>query len=141
MEKHEIEEKIKEGWIKAWFAIEVMATSKELAEKSLKEHVEKLSKVNDIIVISKDFKETLKVENPPKNVKEAYSQVAEVTLLARDMLALIIAIVLYGPSAVEILEPIEKKIKLEEMQNIANFIAGLIHQFAIAGVGGIVIRT
>lgn len=141
MEKHEIEEKIKEGWIKTWFAIEVMATSKEIAERSLKEHVEKLSKMKDIIVIGKDFKDVQKVENPPKNVKEAYSQVVEVTLLARDLLALIVAIVLYAPSAVEILEPVEKKIKIDEMQNIANFIASLIHQFASAGIGGIVIRA
>lgn len=141
MEKSEIEEKIKEGWIKAWFAIEVIATSKELAEKSLREHVEKLSKVKDIFLISKYFKDVQKVDNPPKNVKEAYSQVAEVTLLARDLLSLIVAIVLYAPSAVEIYEPIEKKIKLDEIQNISNFIASLIHQFASAGLGGIVIRT
>lgn len=141
MENYEIEQKIKEGWIKAWFAIEVMATSKDLAEKSLINHIEKLSKVKDIIVIKKDFKDVKKVDNPPKNVKEAYSQVAEVTLLARDLLALIVAIVLYAPSAVEIFEPFEKKIKIEEMQNIANFIASLIHQFASAGVGGVVIRT
>jgi hypothetical protein len=140
MEEYEIEKKIKDGWIKAWFAIEVMASSKELTENALKNHIEKMSKAKDLLILEKKFLDIEKVEFEDK-IKEAYSQVAEVTLLVKDLLSLIVAIVLYGPSAIEILEPKEKKIKIDEIQNIANFIAGLMHQFAQAGLGGIVIKT
>ncbi|MEM7826912.1 MAG: hypothetical protein QXQ40_01665 [Candidatus Aenigmatarchaeota archaeon] len=133
------EEKLSQGWLKVWFAIELMATNKEFTEKVLKEHVENLSKAKNVLVLEKDFKSVEKVKNPPKNVQEAYSQVVEVKLLVKDLFTLINIIIAYGPSAIEILEPNEKRIRIDEIQNIANTIASLIHQFAQAGVGGIVI--
>jgi len=141
MKEFEIEEKIKEGWIKAWFAIEVMGSSKEITENALKNHIEKMSRAKDLLILDKRFLDIEKIETKDKNFKEAYSQVVEVTLLIKDLFSLIVAVVLYGPSAIEILEPKEKKIKIDEIQNISNFIAGLMHQFAQAGPGGIVIKT
>ncbi len=141
MEEYEIEEKIKEGWIKAWFAIEVMASNKELTENALKNHIEKMSRAKDLLIIDKKFLDIEKIEVKDKNFREAYSQVAEVTFLVKDLFSLVVAVVLYGPSAIEILEPKERKIKIDEIQNISNFIAGLMHQFAQAGPGGIVIKA
>jgi len=46
---------------------------------------------------------------------------------------------LYGPSAIEVLSPPNKQVSAGEIQNIVNTLAGLLHQFAAAGAGGIVI--
>ena len=136
-----VKKRMKEGWIKAWFAIEAMAVSEEVVEKALKEHIEKLSKAKDTMVIEKKFSEIKKVENPPRGIEKAFSQVSEVVVLVKDFFTLINISILYGPSAIEIIEPSEKNIKLDEMQNIVNVITGIIHRFASIGVGGIVMTT
>jgi hypothetical protein len=139
MDKEKINKIRKEGWIEVWFAIEAMGTSKDVTESAMAKHIEKLSKTKDIFVYEKIFRETEKVKNPPKGVKEAFSQVVEVKLFAKDLFTLINIVMVYGPSAIEILGPNKKEIKIDEIQNIANVLAGVIHQFASAGVGGIVI--
>ena len=45
----------------------------------------------------------------------------------------------YGPSAIEILEPKNIKLELGEAQNVLAEIANLVHRFAQAGIGGVVI--
>ncbi len=55
------------------------------------------------------------------------------------MFTLVNVVLVYGPSAIEILGPDKKEIPLEEIQNLTNLLAGVVHQFAAAGVGGIVI--
>ena len=74
-----------------------------------------------------------------KNVEEAYSQVAKVRFFSRDLLTLLNIVMVYGPSSVEILGPDKAEIKISEVQQLSNTVAGLVHQFAAAGVGGIVI--
>ena len=71
--------------------------------------------------------------------QEAYSQVVELKLFAKDLPALVNTVILYGPSAIEIIGPNNKKVSAEEMQNLTNIVAGVVHQFAAAGVGGIVL--
>lgn len=131
-------EKSSKGWIKAWFAIELMAVSQEITEKSLKEHIDHIESLKDAFVFEKDFKPVEKLENPPKGVAEAHSQVVELKLFIKDLPTLINIVMAFGPSAVEILEPKEMKIRIEEIQSISNMVASMMHQFASAGVGGIV---
>lgn len=133
-----VHEKSSKGWIKAWFAIELMAVSQEITEKSLKEHIEHLESLKDAFVFEKEVKPVEKLESPPKGVAEAYSQVVEVSLFIKDLPTLINIVMAFGPSSVEILEPKEMKIKIEEIQSISNLVASMMHQFASAGVGGIV---
>jgi len=133
--------KLKEGWLKVWFAIEAMAVSEETVKNAMERHIDSLSKAKDVLVIEKTFKDVKEVEKDklPKGIERAFSQVAEVTLLVKDFFTLVNIVILYGPSSIEILEPAMKEIKIDEIQNIANLIAGLVHQFAAAGVGGIVL--
>ena len=126
------------GWIKAWFAIELMAVSHDITEKALREHVDNLESVKEVFVFKKDFKPVEKLEIPPKGLAEAYSQVAEINILIKDMPTLINIVMAFGPSSVEILEPKEVKIRIDEVQSIANLVAAMMHQFASAGVGGLV---
>jgi hypothetical protein len=131
-------EKSHRGWIKAWFAIEMMAVDKEVTETSLKEHIDNLCSAKEVFVFEKKFKPVDKVEKPMRDVAEAYCQVAEVSLFVKDLFTLINIVAAFGPSSIEILEPKEIKVRVDEVQSMANLIAGLMHQFASAGVGGIV---
>ena len=116
-----------------------MAVDKSVVESSLKNHVEKLSRVKEAFVYEKKFSEIKKVENPIKNIKEAFSQIVELKLFVKDLFSLINIVMVYGPSSVEVIGPKNKEIKIEEIQRIANVLAGIVHQFASAGIGGIVI--
>jgi len=137
--KEQIEKRRKENWIEAWFGIEVMAIDKDVTENSLKEHVEKLAKTENVLVYDTSFKDAVHLEKPFRDIPEAWSQVVNVKLFARDLYTFLNIVYLYGPSAIEVLGPKTKDVKIDEIQNIANTLAGLVHQFASAGVGGIVI--
>jgi len=134
-----IEKKRDAKWIDAWMAFEVLAIKEEVSDQSLKNHISNLGKARDVVVYEKKFLEAKKVENPIKNVKEAYSEVAEVKLLTKDIFSLISLVVSMGPSSVEILGPDKKEMKLDEIQSIANELSGLVHRFASAGIGGLVV--
>ena len=129
----------KDGWIEAWFAIEALGASADVVEAALKTHVDKLAHEEDVIVLNKEFKAVEEVKNPPKPLRSGWSQVANATLLAKDLQTLIRLVLMYGPSAIEIIGPKSKQINIGEIQNIVNSLAGLLHQFVAAGVGGLVI--
>ena len=135
----QIKEKRKEKWFDVWFSIEALAVEKSVVENALAAHVEKMGDIRDILIYEKEFSETIKVENPMKNVAEAYSQIAKVKFFAKSLTTLISVVLTYGPSAVEILGPDRHEMRIDEVQSIANLLAGVVHQFAAAGVGGIII--
>lgn len=135
----EIKKKRKDQWIEAWFAIEALATNKETVEGALKRHIENMEHAKDTFVYEKKFTEIKHVENPMKDVAEGFSQVVEIKLFAKNIFTLINLVILYGPSSIEILGPNEKAVKISELQDLCNVLAGLMHQFAAAGVGGMVI--
>ena len=139
--KEEISKKKKEGWIEAWFAVEALAVKENVVENALKDHVERLSRAKDVFAYDTQFLEVKKVENPTQHIKEGFSQVAEMKLFIRNLNSLVAIIIVYGPSSIEIIGPEKKDLKIEEMQNMANLLAGYVHQFAAAGVGGLVISS
>lgn len=131
--------KVQEGWIHVNSMIEVMAAKKDVVEASLKEHLGRIEAEKGILIVKKTFSTVEKVENPPRNVPEAYSQFVEMELLVRNMSMLVYYVFTFGPAAIEVLAPNEIKIKQGEAQDIANALASLIHQFASQGAGGVVI--
>jgi hypothetical protein len=135
----EIAKKRRENWFEVMFTIEALAVEKEVVEKSLRTHVEKMGKIREIFIYDRQFLETLEVEKPLKNVERAYSQIAKLKFFAKDLTTLFGVVMVYGPSSIEILGPAKQEVKLDEVQNLANLIAGVVHQFAAAGVGGMVI--
>lgn len=137
--KEEIARKRKEQWYELVFSVEVLAVEKELAEASLAEHVKKIENAPGVFVYEKYFYDVKEVENPMKNVEKGYSQVVTLKLFIKDLYTTLTAIMLFGPSAIEVLGPDKKEIAVSEIQDIANNVASLVHQFAAAGVGGMVI--
>lgn len=137
--KQETEKRRKDKWYELIFSIEVLAVSRELAESSLAEHVAKLENAPGIFVYEKQHYGVQEVEKPMKDVEKGFSQVVTLKLFIRDLFTTLTAIMLFGPSAVEVLGPDKKEVSVGEAQDIANNVASLVHQFAAAGAGGIVI--
>ena len=137
--KEEINKRRKDNWFDAAFAIEVLAIDKDVAESSLHKHVKNLAKEEGVFVYEKAFSEATKVEKPMPNVDEAYSKIVSLRLFVKNLSTLMQVVMLYGPSSIEILGPPKREISLGEIQHVANNLASIVHQFAAAGVGGIVI--
>jgi len=141
MSPFDIKEKIKSGWIKVWFAFDVIAARDDVAKSAIEKHIEKILNLNRVICYKKTISDSIKVENPTKTLKEGYSATAELELLVRNVFDLVNIVIVYGPSSIEIMEPDEVKIKIGDLQNMVNVISGVMHQFAQAGIGGFVIKS
>jgi hypothetical protein len=135
------EKRLKEGWIKSTMMIEVLAINREAAESALKNHVEKMEKEENTMILDKRFQKVQAVRKPLPKVDKAYSQIVDVDVLTRNFDQLVRVVVSYAPSSIEILEPERLSVDMGEAQGILNSIAELIHKFAAAGLGGIMVST
>lgn len=137
--RKKIEQRMKDGWIKSIAMIEVLAVNEEAARESLEKHVERMEKEEHSMIIKKDFRKVEKVQNPHPRIKEAYSNVVEVEMITQNYDKLVYMIMAYAPSSVEILEPSHIKLDMGEAQAVLNSVAEMIHKFAAAGLGGVII--
>ena len=137
------EKKMKEGWIRTWMMIECMAINPKAVKSALETHVRKMGNEKKIIIYKKDFKKMQEIEKPlrDKNIEKAYSLVVEIELVSENFETLISLVMNYAPSALEILEPEKLAMDAGEAQGILNSISDLMHTFAAAGVGGVVIQS
>lgn len=133
-----VREKIADGWIQARAFIEVMAVKKDVTEKALKKHIDKLKSKKGIKVYKVDYDAVEKVDNPPKKAREAFSQIVEIEFLVPSVKSLIQFAFTYGPSSVEVIKPSSVNLKLGELQDIVNTVSAVIHQYASQSAGGIV---
>ncbi|MFP4045654.1 MAG: hypothetical protein ACLFS3_01185 [Candidatus Aenigmatarchaeota archaeon] len=138
MDEEEIRKKISDGWIRARAFVEVMAVNREVTERALKKHIEKIEDQDGIEIYKEEMDEPEKVENISNRVPEAYSQIAEIEFMINSVKNLVKFSFLYGPSSVEVLEPKNVKLGVGELQDISNTVAALVHQYASQGAGGIV---
>lgn len=129
------------GKIRVWVAIEAMAVTREVTESALKSHVKRLASEHNIDIVREEYQETIKVDNPPAGAKEAYSQVVELEFYIDSLRNLVNFVVIYGPSALEILEPKKLEVPASEAQDLLNSIAALLHRYASMGAGGVVISS
>ena len=139
MDEREIKEKISKGWIhsKMWF--DVLAVTKEAAEESLKNHIERIKKLENCYVVKERYEDTIEQERPIAKVERAFSKAVEIEILTKDIETLLSITIYFAPSAVEIIEPLDLKISAASIQTIMNTVADLLHRFASQGIGGIVI--
>lgn len=137
--KQEADEKVKGKWIRAMLIFEVIAVSEEATMKALEQHLGKLDRDDRVKLYEKDVSDIIKIENPTPRIKEAYSAHAETGLITNSFQKLMQIVIEYGPSALELLEPGRIEIPIGDAQSMLNSISQVMHQFAAAGVGGIVI--
>lgn len=137
----DVKKKVKNGWIRSWMMIEVLAITEKAAKSALKKHTQKMGREKRTIIYNKKFHEIKKVEKPFPKIETAYSCVAELELVTQTYDQLIYLVMNYGPSSIEILEPEKLKIDMGEAQSILNSVAEMIHKFVAAGIGGVIINT
>ncbi len=133
--------KIREGWIQARLAIEVLAGTKEAAKSALEKHVQAMEKEKRTVVYKKTFGEIREVTNPLPNISKGWSHIVDLEILAQNFETLVYLVITYGPSAIELLSPKKIEIDMGQAQAILNGLAELIHKYAAAGLGGIVIKA
>ncbi|MBI4176592.1 MAG: hypothetical protein HY518_05280 [Candidatus Aenigmarchaeota archaeon] len=121
--------------------IESLAVNEEAAKSSLEKHVQLMEREEKIIIYRKLFKEIQKVEKPLPNIESAFSHVVEIEMVSQDFETLTYMVMNYAPSATEILEPNLVKMDVGEAQGILNSLAEMMHKFAAAGVGGVVVKV
>jgi hypothetical protein len=132
------DEKVANGWIRAWLAFETLAVNEDVVAKALAELITKLEADARAKIYKKNFSAIERRENPTPKIRLAYSQTAELELVAKNFDDLVGIVIEYGPSAIEILEPGQISINIAQAQGILNTVGRIMHQFAAAGLGGIV---
>ncbi len=125
--------------IRAEMSFEVVATSPQLSHEALKSHIEKLSSLPMVEMEKVEYGDAREIEFG-KEKRKVYSSVAHCSLSIKSLYDLVNIIIVYGPSSIEILSPERMEVDMGEMQNIANVVAGIMHRFAEAGIGGVVIN-
>lgn len=139
MTNENVQEKIEKGWILSRMWFEVMAVDKKITKKSLAEHVKKLKAMQDTKIVEEKFESVKSVDNPPKGIEKAFTQIVEEQVLTKNIETLLLLVMMFAPSGVEVIEPKEMKIGIDTLQTIMNSVADMMHRFAASGVGGIVI--
>lgn len=143
MSKEILQEKLEKGWIHARMFFEVMGASEDVVKSAMRDHLGKVRKMENIKIVVENVQAAEKVEEPPKKFegKEVYSQIAEVELVVSSLENLLYSVLFFGPSSIEIIEPKEMVVKFESAQAMVNAVAEMMHKYAAAGAGGIVINT
>ncbi len=135
---------VKKGWVKVNMWFEVLAAKKDVAKKTLKEHIAKIKRMEGVRIAKEKYEKVEEVKDVPpkfkmKGITKAYSQIAEVLMFVDSVEKLLFIIMVFGPSGIEILEPKEFHLDLATMQIIMNSVADMMHRFAASGAGGVVI--
>lgn len=110
----DIENYVKDGAILARLFLEVQGNDKDAAKKALERTIfDSLGNEAHVTLLNVKFYEIRKDEE-----KEFYSGVVEVKLLVRDFRWFVSVVMRYGPSAIEIIEPQDVHMKMDEMQSL-----------------------
>lgn len=131
----------KASWVKAHFVIEALTAEEGKVRPALEKHLAKLKKEKYVTVSGERFHDVRRVTQPVPQVPEAFSCILEMDITVERFERLLYLVVAYGPTSVEIMAPTELKLKMGEAQTILNGVADLVHRFAAAGVGGLVIEA
>ncbi len=139
-----VDELLSKGWMKVWMIFEVQAADKAVCVSSLKKHVKDMGSLDSVEIIDESFADVDKIEAPEglkkRGVNALFAQVSEVTIMARDFEGLVNVVINYAPSAVEIMAPEKITITMRDAQNSLASVADMMHKFARAGIGGVVIK-
>jgi len=136
-------ELLEKGWIKTWLLFDVQSNDKDYAEKALFDHINKLRGEPGVEIVFEEFSDVSEVEAPEalqiRGIKTMYSKICEMYAFFKNFETLVNCVVVYAPSAIEVLEPEKITVKVGELQSALTTIADMMHKFAQAGLGGVVI--
>ncbi|MFO8015829.1 MAG: hypothetical protein R6U32_01860 [Candidatus Woesearchaeota archaeon] len=98
LSKHEIEEKIDQGFIRVRTVVEMLGAPKEYISRTLKDYIKKLDEKKDIILLKEKYAK-------PKKRDKLFSVFADIEMLVKDASTLAFFCFDYMPSSIEIAEP------------------------------------
>lgn len=139
-----MDELLEKGWIKTWMIFEVQAADKDMCASALKKHIKDMASEPSIKVIGESFTDVNDIEVPEglkqRGVKALFTQVCEVTVMAKEFEALVNVVINYAPTAVEVMAPEKIVLTMRDAQNSLVSLSDMMHKFARAGVGGMLIK-
>ncbi len=113
-ENIDVQKRLKEGAILSRLFIEIQGNDAEAAKKALERTVcNSLASEQSVSLLNVRLYDIL-----PDKEKKTFSGVVEIKALFRDFRWFVSVVMRYGPSAIEIIEPEEYKLNLDEMQSI-----------------------
>jgi AAA+ ATPase superfamily predicted ATPase len=122
LSRKEIKEKISEGYVRATIIFEIVGEPKEHVEKSIKMFIENIREDKQIITISEDYEETIKLEDG------MYSTAAEVEYLIVGLEKLTWLAFNYMPASIEIHEPKELTFREKDFSTWLNDLLAKLHE-------------
>lgn len=126
--------------LEIWMVFEAVAPTEEALGDALGDHLDKLEneeKGVEIVEMEKD--EVSKIEDPHPDLKEGFSQVAEVRAEIEGFDTALEVVINYGPTYVQLEGPDRYEIDLREGQDALQSVANTMHQYAQMGAGGVLI--
>lgn len=143
MDKAEVQRLVKKGWIKVWMVFDTQAVDKKLLTELLEMLLAKMRETQSLKVVESSLTKPERIKPvaqlEAQGVKKVYSQILEATLLAEDFESLVNATITFGPTAVEILEPEKITISMRQAQNALSSMTEMMHRYAAAGPGGVML--
>lgn len=137
------QELLAKGWIKAWAIFEVQAAVKDVAKTALEAHISKIKSEKALKVVEEKESETEEIDAPESlhqhGIKMLWSRTHEMVVFAKDVEALTNMVINYGPSAIEVLGPEKLTLKMGELQGALASVSDMMHKYAAAGIGGMLI--
>lgn len=125
MDKREIKERVAKGWLRVALVIEVLGRPADYVEQSLNLAIDALEKDKKAELLEKKLHPAQQV----KDTQNVFSTFAEIEILVQDISRLIEIIFDYMPSSVEIIEPPNFSLKLEDANAVLNDLATKLHQY------------
>ena len=139
------DELLNKGWIKSWMMFEVQASQRDAAISALKKHLDSLNHEAGIVIAEENISNINELEAPEhiksQGINILYSQVTEVILFAESFEVIVNATINYAPTAVEITAPKEIVLSMRDAQGALASVADMMHKYAAAGLGGMLIKS
>ena len=122
--KNNIKEKVEKGWIHAIIIIEILGRPADHVKKSMEALVDELGKVKGVEITRKEIHEPKEIEK-----HNLFTTFAEVELLTENFKKLTDLIFEYMPSSIEIIEPQEARMNINEANNLVNDLTARLHRY------------
>ena len=124
-------ERLEKGQVHFRTIIEVVGRPKEHVEETIREHVEKIKKDEDLEIVNQDFAD-VKKEEDKENQEGLWSTFVELELWIKNLPSLIGFCFDYMPSSVEILAPEEMQLKANMLNGFLNDLQAKLHHLDMA---------
>jgi len=118
----EYKERIKQGWLHVNVVIEMLGKPKLYIQQVMTSLMEKMKKEERMEIIKQDVAE-------PREHEGYFTTFADVEMVIKDMNALQEFIFSYMPSSVEIIEPTEISLSLNDANMLFNNMAARLHSY------------